>query len=201
MSGNLIAILRGVRPDEVLEIGRAVVDAGITTIEVPLNSPTPLESITLLANEYAGRAIIGAGTVLNVDDVRACNAAGAQIIVSPNCDPEVIAETVRLDMTSYPGVATVTEAFTAIRAGARNLKLFPASALGIGSLKAWREVLPPDVALLPVGGVDAQNLGEWVRAGAAGAGFGSSLYKAGRSAAEVGELAAGLVQAWQAATS
>lgn len=200
MTGDLVAILRGVRPDEVVQIAEAIVAAGISTIEVPLNSPEPLESIRLLADRFADRAIVGAGTVLTADDVRACQQAGAQIIVSPNCDPEVIAESVGRGMASYPGVATVSEAFTAIRAGAENLKMFPASALGVTSLKAWREVLPKDVALLPVGGVDADNLGEWARAGASGAGFGSSLYKAGRSADEVAERAAALVAAWASAS-
>lgn len=199
MSAALIAILRGVRPDEVAEIGEAVLAGGIDVLEVPLNSPDPLASIARLREQLGSRALVGAGTVLSVADVRDCHAAGAQLIVSPNCDPEVIAETVRLGMASYPGVATVTEAFAAIKAGAQHLKLFPASTLGVGSLKAWREVLPKGIALIPVGGVDADNLAAWAAAGADGAGFGGALYKAGRSAAEVGERARQLAATWQSA--
>ena len=193
---GLIAILRGLRPDEAAEIGEAVLAGGITTLEVPLNSPSPLASIAILREQLGDRATVGAGTVLTSDDVVACRRAGAQIIVSPNCEPSVIARAVELGMTPFPGVATVSEAFTAINAGARHLKLFPANVLGVASMKAWRDVLPAAISMLPVGGMDASTVGEWAAAGAAGAGFGSSLYKAGRSAEEVTARTAELVRAW-----
>lgn len=169
---------------------------GITTLEVPLNSPSPLASIAILREQLGDRATVGAGTVLTPDDVVACRRAGAQIIVSPNCEPSVIARAVDLGMTPFPGVATVSEAFTAINAGARHLKLFPANVLGVASMKAWLDVLPAAISMLPVGGMDASTVGEWAAAGAAGAGFGSSLYKAGRSAEEVTARTAELVRAW-----
>jgi len=193
---GLIAILRGLRPNEAAEIGEAVLAGGITTLEVPLNSPSPLASIAILREQLGDRATVGAGTVLTPDDVVACRRAGAQIIVSPNCEPSVIARAVDLGMTPFPGVATVSEAFTAINAGARHLKLFPANVLGVASMKAWRDVLPAAISMLPVGGMDASTVGEWAAAGAAGAGFGSSLYKAGRSAEEVTARTAELVRAW-----
>ena len=193
---GLIAILRGLRPDEAAEIGEAVLAGGITTLEVPLNSPSPLASIAILREQLGDRATVGAGTVLTPDDVVACRRAGAQIIVSPNCEPSVIARAVDLGMTPFPGVATVSEAFTAINAGARHLKLFPANVLGVASMKAWLDVLPAAISMLPVGGMDASTVGEWAAAGAAGAGFGSSLYKAGRSAEEVTARTAELVKAW-----
>ena len=193
---GLIAILRGLRPDEAAEIGEAVLAGGITTLEVPLNSPSPLASIAILREQLGDRATVGAGTVLTPDDVVACRRAGAQIIVSPNCEPSVIARAVDLGMTPFPGVATVSEAFTAINAGARHLKLFPANVLGVASMKAWLDVLPAAISMLPVGGMDASTVGEWATAGAAGAGFGSSLYKAGRSAEEVTARTAELVRAW-----
>ncbi|BEH02713.1 2-dehydro-3-deoxy-6-phosphogalactonate aldolase [Brooklawnia propionicigenes] len=193
---GLIAILRGLRPDEAAEIGEAVLAGGVTTLEVPLNSPSPLASIAILREQLGDRATVGAGTVLTPDDVVACRRAGAQIIVSPNCEPSVIARAVDLGMTPFPGVATVSEAFTAINAGARHLKLFPANVLGVASMKAWRDVLPAAISMLPVGGMDASTVGEWAAAGAAGAGFGSSLYKAGRSAEEVTARTAELVRAW-----
>lgn len=193
---GLIAILRGLRPNEAAEIGEAVLAGGITTLEVPLNSPSPLASIAILREQLGDRATVGAGTVLTPDDVVACRRAGAQIIVSPNCEPSVIARAVDLGMTPFPGVATVSEAFTAINAGARHLKLFPANVLGVASMKAWRDVLPAAISMLPVGGMDASTVGEWAAAGAAGAGFGSSLYKAGRSAEEVTTRTAELVKAW-----
>ena len=193
---GLIAILRGLRPDEAAEIGEAVLAGGITTLEVPLNSPSPLASIAILREQLGDRATVGAGTVLTPDDVVACRRAGAQIIVSPNCEPSVIARAVDLGMTPFPGVATVSEAFTAINAGARHLKLFPANVLGVASMKAWLDVLPAAISMLPVGGMVASTVGEWAAAGAAGAGFGSSLYKAGRSAEEVTARTAELVRAW-----
>lgn len=197
MSTGLVAILRGITPDEAVAVGEALVDAGFAGIEVPLNSPDPFASVTLLADAFGDRVLVGAGTVLAADDVRRAADAGARIIVSPNADPEVIATTVGLGLRSYPGVATPTEAFTAIGAGARSLKLFPSSAVGISGMKAWRAVLPPDVELLPVGGVEASNLAEWAAAGAGGAGLGSCLYRPGDSAEQVRRSAEELVRAWK----
>lgn len=197
MSTGLVAILRGITPDEAVAVGEALVDAGFAGIEVPLNSPDPFASVTLLADAFGDRVLVGAGTVLAADDVRRAADAGARIIVSPNADREVIATTVGLGLRSYPGVATPTEAFTALGAGARSLKLFPSSAVGISGMKAWRAVLPPDVELLPVGGVEASNLAEWAAAGAGGAGLGSCLYRPGDSAEQVRRSAEELVRAWK----
>lgn len=193
---GLIAILRGVTPGEVVGIGRALADAGITTIEVPLNSPDPFTSVRLLADALGDRCAIGAGTVLTTEDVGRAHEAGARLIVAPNCDPAVITAAVELGMTPYPGVATPTEAFTAIAAGARHLKLFPADAVGISGAGAWRAVLPKDVGLLPVGGVDTTNLAAWAAAGAAGAGLGSCLYRPGDTAEAVGARAGELRRIW-----
>ncbi|MDI3405712.1 2-dehydro-3-deoxy-6-phosphogalactonate aldolase [Streptomyces cavernicola] len=196
---GLIAILRGVEPGEVVEVGRALAEAGITTIEVPLNSPEPFTSVRLLADELGERCAIGAGTVLTVEDVARARDAGARLIVAPNCDPAVIAAAVAAGLTPYPGVATPTEAFTAIGAGARRLKLFPSDAVGISGMKAWRAVLPPDVGLVPVGGVDETNLAAWAAAGAVGAGLGSHLYRPGDTAETVGARARELVRIWHEA--
>ncbi|RSN55223.1 2-dehydro-3-deoxy-6-phosphogalactonate aldolase [Amycolatopsis sp. WAC 04182] len=193
---GLIAILRGVTPAEVVGIGRALVDAGFPAIEVPLNSPEPFESVRLLADAFGGGCEIGAGTVLTTKDVGRARAAGARMIVAPNTDPAVISAAVAEGMTPYPGVATPTEAFAAVAAGARNLKLFPAGAVGIGGMKAWRAVLPREVGLLPVGGVDETNLADWAAAGAAGAGLGSCLYRPGDGADAVGVRAREFSRIW-----
>ncbi|MFJ8912908.1 2-dehydro-3-deoxy-6-phosphogalactonate aldolase [Amycolatopsis sp. NPDC102389] len=193
---GLIAILRGVTPAEVVGVGRALVDAGFPAIEVPLNSPEPFESVRLLADAFGERCEIGAGTVLTAEDVGRAREAGARLIVAPNADPEVISAAVAEGMTPYPGVATPTEAFAALAAGARNLKLFPAGAVGIGGMKAWRAVLPREVGLLPVGGVDETNLAAWAAAGAAGAGLGTCLYRPGDSADAVGVRARALSEIW-----
>ena len=185
----LIAILRGVRPDEVLEHANALYSAGIRAIEVPLNSPDPLESVARLAKAYGDTCVIGAGTVLNVAQVEAVFAAGGKLIVSPNADAAVITRTVALRMHSAPGVGTATEAFAAIAAGARHLKLFPAATYGPGHLKQLRAVLPAEVAVLAVGGVGPNAMADWFAAGALGFGLGSELYKAGQSAAETSEKA------------
>lgn len=186
---GLVAILRGISPDEVVAVGRTLVEEGIDAIEVPLNSPDPFRSIERLAAAVGDVVPVGAGTVLTVEEVGRARAAGARLIVSPNADPTVIAATVEHGLRSYPGVATPTEAFAAFAAGARSLKLFPAHAVGIAGLRAWRSVLPADVELLPVGGVDATNLGDWLRAGADGAGLGSCLYRPGDPADLVRERA------------
>lgn len=191
---GLIAILRGLTPGEAPAVGAALVDAGITTLEVPLNSPSPLESIRLLRDELGDAAQVGAGTVLTVDQVERTIAAGAQLVVSPNTDPQVVRATADAGVASYPGVATVSEAFVALDAGADALKLFPAFQVGIEGMLAWRSVLPPDTGLLPVGGVDASNLADWLTAGAAGAGIGSWLYRAGDDPLQVGARAAQLVR-------
>ncbi|MGY6651711.1 2-dehydro-3-deoxy-6-phosphogalactonate aldolase [Amycolatopsis sp. TRM77291] len=193
---GLIAILRGVTPAEVVGIGRALVDAGFPAIEVPLNSPEPFESVRLLADAFGEWCEIGAGTVLTTEDVGRARAAGARMIVAPNTDPAVISAAVAEGMTPYPGVATPTEAFAAVAAGARSLKLFPAGAVGIGGMKAWRAVLPCEIGLLPVGGVDETNLADWAAAGAAGAGLGSCLYRPGDDADAVGVRAREFSEIW-----
>jgi len=194
----IVAILRGVRSGEVAGIGRALVEAGLRLIEVPLNSPEPFDGIAALAQAVGGAAAVGGGTVLEVGDVERVAAAGGTLIVSPNTQAEVIARAVAIGLEPMPGFMSPTEAFAAIRAGARRLKLFPAGALGIAHLKAVREVLPREVETWAVGGAGAANLHEWIGAGAAGIGVGGSLYRAGDSAATVGARAAELVAAWRA---
>lgn len=197
---GLVAILRGLTPREAPEVGDRLYAAGFRALEVPLNSPDPLTSVRVLRENLPQDCAVGAGTVLTVEEVRAARAAGAGLIVSPAMDPEVIAETVRLGMRSYPGVATPTEAFAALRAGARSLKLFPSDAVGIAGMTAWRAVLPADVEFLPVGGVGAENLRDWVAAGAGGAGIGSSLYRPGVSGPDLSARAEALVRAWRSAS-
>ncbi len=192
----LVAILRGVTPDDVVAIAEAVLAAGISQIEVPLNSPDPLESIAKLAAALAGRALCGAGTVLSVADVEAVHAVGGRLIVTPNTNPAVIVRSAALGMTTLPGFATATEAFEAIAAGAAGLKLFPASSYGPAHLKALKAVLPKTVPVLAVGGVGPANIAEWVAAGADGFGLGSDLYAPGRTAADVGARAAAIVAAF-----
>ena len=200
MSLPIIAILRGVRPDEVVAIGEALLVAGIDRIEVPLNSPDPLASIAALAESLGDRALIGAGTVLTAEQVRDVHAAGGRLIVSPNFDAEVVRESKRLDMQSWPGVFTASECFNALAAGADGLKIFPAFKLGTDGLKALRDVLPVEAQVFAVGGVGAGDLGDWLKAGANGFGIGSALYKPCLSADEVGEKARAFVAAWEAAS-
>ena len=190
----LIAILRGLEPDEALDVGAALVEGGFTLIEVPLNSPDPLDSIARLAEALADRAVIGAGTVLRAAQVAQVRAAGGAMIISPNADSNVIAASAGL--TSLPGVATPSEAFAALDAGATALKLFPAEASSPAALKAMRAVLPPGTRVLPVGGIAPDAMKSWSEAGAAGFGIGSALYKPGRSATEVGQRAHDFVNAW-----
>ncbi|QUH01962.1 2-dehydro-3-deoxy-6-phosphogalactonate aldolase [Saccharopolyspora erythraea] len=197
---GLVAILRGVTPDEVLAVGEALAEAGIDAIEVPLNSPDPFASVERLAASLGERCAVGVGTVVDAADVPRARAAGARIVVAPNTDPAVIAAAVEAGMRPYPGVATPTEAFAAVAAGARHLKLFPADAVGIAGMKAWRAVLPPDVELLPVGGVDETNLAAWAAAGAGGAGLGSALYRPGDTPEQVGARAVAMRRAWAGAT-
>ena len=194
----LIAILRGIRPDEILPVGRAVFDAGFKLIEIPLNSPAPLESIRLLAAELGHRAHVGAGTVLHASQVTDVAVAGGTLIVSPNANPEVIRATKAAGLLSFPGVATPTEGFAAIDAGADGLKLFPAEQIGPAVVKAWRAVFPSDVPLVPVGGVTPDTMGSFIAAGASGFGLGSALYKPGHTAEQVFESATAYVAAWRA---
>jgi 2-dehydro-3-deoxyphosphogalactonate aldolase len=194
----LVAILRGVRPDEVLDVAAALHDAGIGAIEVPLNSPEPLTSIARLSAAYGDRCLCGAGTVLSVADVDAVHAAGGRLIVTPNTVPAVIAHAAALKLTVVPGFATPTEAFQAIDAGTRLLKLFPAGSYGPGHIKAVRDVLPRDVKVFAVGGVGAANLTPWIEAGAAGAGVGGEIYRPGYTPEEVSRRAKALVGAWNA---
>ncbi|RYD59988.1 MAG: 2-dehydro-3-deoxy-6-phosphogalactonate aldolase [Sphingomonadales bacterium] len=191
----LVAILRGVTPDEILPIGEALIEAGFTLIEVPLNSPDPIESISRLAKAAQGRAMVGAGTVLSEAQVAAVAGAGGTLIISPNANVKVIAATAARGMVSLPGVATPTEAFAAIDAGATALKLFPAEASSPLVLKAMRAVLPKTLHVLPVGGIAPDNMQPWRDAGATGFGLGSALYKQGMGAAEVGERARAFVAA------
>lgn len=194
----VVAILRGVKPDEVVAIGEVLVDAGIRLIEVPLNSPDPIEGIRRLVDAMGGRALCGGGTVLNPAAVDAVAQVGGRLIVTPNTDASVIARAVALGLEPMPGFATPTEAFTAVAAGARRLKLFPATGFGTGYLKVIREVLPAGVRTWAVGGTGPTNLAEWLAAGAEGLGVGGSLYKAGDDAATVRARARALVEAWKA---
>jgi len=182
----LVAIIRGVTPDEVEAIGEAIWNAGIRIIEVPLNSPDPFESIRRLAARMGDRALVGAGTVLEPAHVAAVKDVGGRIIVSPSTDPEVIAATAAAGMVSTPGYFTPSEAFAAIKAGATGLKLFPAEAATPTVLKAQRAVIPRDVPILVVGGVKPDGMRAWIEAGADGFGLGSGVYKPGRSPEETG---------------
>jgi 2-dehydro-3-deoxyphosphogalactonate aldolase len=191
----LVAILRGVRPDEVEAVAAALFDAGLRTIEVPLNSPDPLASIARLAARYGDEALIGAGTVLTVEDVARVADAGGRLIVSPGTDPAVIAASVAAGLVSAPGFFTPTEAFAALAAGAHALKLFPAEAAPPAVVKAQRAVLPKDVPLLVVGGITPDKVGRYRVAGADGFGLGGALYAPGMDAAEVGARARAFVAA------
>ena len=186
---QLTAILRGIRPHEIIDVAAALVERGVHAIEVPLNSPEPLDSIQRLAAAFGERCLCGAGTVLQVAQVDQVHAAGGRLLVAPNTDPAVIARALALGMVPMPGVASATEAFAAIAAGARELKLFPASSYGPGHLRALRAVLPPQVRVHAVGGVDEHNAGQWLEAGVDGFGLGGNLYRPGMSAAEVGARA------------
>jgi 2-dehydro-3-deoxyphosphogalactonate aldolase len=186
----LVAILRGVKPDECLAIGRALIGTGFTIIEVPLNSPEPYLSIARLARELGSQALIGAGTVINHQQVDEVAQAGARLIVMPHADTRVVIEAKALGLTVVPGFATPTEAFAALDAGADALKLFPAEANPPRVLKAMRAVLPKDVPVLPVGSITVENMGEYWAAGANGFGLGSNLYKPGSPPEQVARAAA-----------
>ena len=195
----LIAILRGVTPDEIVAVGRALHDAGFRVIEIPLNSPQPYESIRRLTAELGESCLIGAGTVLTEAQVAEVDAAGGRLIVSPNANLAVIRASKAAGLVSAPGVATPSEGFAALDAGADSLKLFPAEQLGPAVVKAWRAVFPTELALLPVGGITPDNMGPYVAAGANGFGLGSALYKPGLSAAQVSANAQAFAAGWQAA--
>jgi 2-dehydro-3-deoxyphosphogalactonate aldolase len=190
----LVAILRGVRPDEVEAIGEALVTSGFAIIEVPLNSPQPLTSIERLSRRFGTAALIGAGTVTAVPHVGDVAAAGGQIIVMPHGDPQVIAAAKKAGLLCLPGFATPTEAFAAIAAGADGLKLFPAEASPPAVLKSLKAVLPAAIPVLPVGGISPEKMAAYREAGAAGFGLGSALYKPGMDAAEIGARAAKFVK-------
>ncbi|MFG1421980.1 2-dehydro-3-deoxy-6-phosphogalactonate aldolase [Roseixanthobacter liquoris] len=193
----LVAILRGLKPEEALDVGAALVDAGIAIIEVPLNSPDPLRSIALLAERFGTETLIGAGTVMSPADVADVAQAGGRLIVMPHSDGEVIRAAKAAGLVCTPGVATPTEAFAALRAGADALKLFPAEGLPPQILKAWRAVMT-GVVLLPVGGIDAGNMAAYHAAGADGFGLGSALYKPGKPVDAIARDAAALVHAARA---
>jgi 2-dehydro-3-deoxyphosphogalactonate aldolase len=199
MSRPIIAILRGLTPPEAHSAAEVLIDAGIDRIEVPLNSPEPLESIRAMARGYGDSALIGAGTVTSVDDVRAVADAGGRLVVSPNYDAEVVRETKRLGLQSFPGIFTPTEAFAALNSGADGLKLFPATLAGPAGLKAMRAVLPPGTQVYAVGGAGAENFGDWIAAGADGFGIGTALYVPGLSVAEIGARARRIVEAYDTA--
>ena len=192
----LVAILRGLTPLEAPAIGQALTSAGFVLLEVPLNSPQPLDSIAALCAQHP-ELPIGAGTVMGAADVRNVHAAGGRLIISPHFDAEVVHEALRLGLACMPGVATPSEAFAALKAGAHALKLFPAEMIAPNVVKALRAVMPSHVPLLPVGGIDPDNMGAYKKAGASGFGIGSSLYKPGRSAAQTMAAARHFIQNWK----
>ena len=193
----VMAILRGIQPSQVEAIGAALVEEGVRIIEVPLNSPDPFTSIALLQETFGGLACIGAGTVLDIASVERLAATGAKLMVTPNADPLVIARGVSLGLATMPGVMTPTEAFCAIRAGAKRLKLFPSSAFNPAFVRAIREVLPRDISIWAVGGTHAGNLRDWLDAGSEGIGVGSALYKPGDTDSVVRLRARELVAAFK----
>lgn len=197
----LVAILRGVEPDEVTAVGTALADAGFHVMEVPLNSPSPFESVERLARAFGDRCTVGAGTVLNVADVSRVADAGGRLIVTPHTDLAIIETAKQMNLYCTPGTATPSEAFAALRAGADAIKVFPAEQITPKVLHAWRAVLPQGVDVLPVGGITPTSMAQYVRAGATGFGIGSALYKPGRSIAEMSAAAQAFVSAWKAIAS
>ena len=199
MTRNIIAILRGITPPEAPAAVGALIDAGITTIEVPLNSPDPFDSIKAMADAFGKTALIGAGTVLSTDDVGRVAQAGGELIVSPNVDPRVIVATKTAGLQSWPGVMTPTECFAALKNGADGLKIFPGSLIGPDGLKAIRAVLPAGTQVYAVGGAGPENFADWFAASADGFGIGSALYKPGMSTADIAARAKDIVAAYDAA--
>ena len=197
---EMVAILRGLTPDRAVETGRALVDAGFRSIEVPLNSPDPCRSIEILAAQHPD-CLVGAGTVLTTAEVDRVRGAGGNLVVAPNSDPEVIRYALGLGMRVMPGIATATEAFAAVRAGATELKLFPASSYGAAHLRALKSVLPKNVNVYPVGGIGSQDIAGWLASGADGFGFGGELFKPAYTLAEVAARAKGMFDALREATS
>jgi 2-dehydro-3-deoxyphosphogalactonate aldolase len=196
-SPPIVAILRGVRPDEAVAIGRAIVEAGICVIEVPFNSPEPARSIAALVDAFGEDALIGGGTVIEPAMVDTLARAGGRFMVAPNSDRAVIAACIAAGIEAMPGFVTPSEAFAALAAGAAHLKLFPATGYGPSYLRALAEALPAETPLWAVGGTGAHNLGEWIAAGARGIGVGSALYRAGDAPATVSARATALVAAWR----
>lgn len=194
----IAAILRGIRPDEALDVAAALVDAGIRILEVPFNSPDPLASIGAMQQAFGDRAIIGGGTVLSVEAVEQLHSVGGRIMVTPNTNPAVIARGAELGLDLLPGFMTPSEAFAAIAAGARRIKLFPAARLGPAYVKAVKDVLPKHVGVWAVGGTGADTIGEWLVGGCEGIGVGGALYRPGDDAALVGTRGRELVAAWEA---
>ncbi len=199
MSRPIIAILRGLRPTEAEVVGQVLLEAGIDRIEIPLNSPDPLDSISILAAAFGDRALIGAGTVLTAEQVDAVANANGKLIVSPNCDTEVIRRTSELGLQSWPGVFTPTEAFAALNAGATGLKLFPGILAGPAGLSAVRAVLPTGTQVFAVGGAGPENFDQWIKASADGFGIGSALYKPGMESGEIADRANQIVAAYDKA--
>ncbi len=193
---NLIAILRGITTDEIKKITEILLSAGITKIEVPLNSPNAFATIETLVKNFSGQGIFGAGTVLTIDEVKRLADIGAQMVVSPNCNVAVIQQTKKQNMLSYPGVMTPTECFTALEHGADGLKFFPGDIIGTAGIKAMRAVLPKDTNCMVVGGANIDNFTEFRQAGADGFGIGSALYQAGDSAETVAQKAKAIVNAY-----
>lgn len=198
MTRALIAILRGITPDDAVPICGALIDAGIDWIEVPMNSPRPIDSIARMVNAFPD-AVIGAGTVLSTQQVEEVAGVGGRLIVSPNCDPDVIARTKALGLQSWPGVFTPTEAFAALKAGADGLKLFPGDMAGAKGLKAMRAILPAGTKVYAVGGAGPDNFADWIAATADGFGLGSAIYQPGLTATEVAARATGIVAAYDRA--
>jgi 2-dehydro-3-deoxyphosphogalactonate aldolase len=192
---ELVAILRGLTPERAPEVGAALVGCGFRTLEVPLNSPEPFATIKLLSQAHGANCLIGAGTVITTADVHKVHGAGGRLVVAPNCDAQVIRRALDLGMRVLPGIATATEAFTALRAGATELKLFPASTYGARHLKAMKSVLPKQVKIFPVGGIGSQDIAEWLESGADGFGFGGELFKPTYTLAELTKRAQDLVAA------
>jgi 2-dehydro-3-deoxyphosphogalactonate aldolase len=199
MKRPLVAILRGVRPEEADEIVGALIDSGMTAIEIPLNSPEPFRSIEIAVKRAPAGVLIGAGTVLTLDNVARLHEVGGRLMVSPNVDPEIIASARARGMVTMPGVFTATEALLAVKAGASSLKFFPASVLGAAGITAIRAVLPADTMIAAVGGVSDTNFADYIKAGITAFGLGSSLYKPGMTSAQVADRAKATVEAYDLA--